>query len=284
MRKIIFSTESGSDLSPELIEKYEVQVVPMHIVIDGVSYSDQEITSQYMLAYYERSKYNPTTGPTTEAEYLTFFEAIFRKHEPCTIIHIGYSSKPSQSYSNAKKIQAQFEHLVIIDSQNISGGIAAVLVYAAELVKREPQMDLAQLVRQIEALRAKVKALYIAKGTDFLLASGRIENREELEQIPKNSWPILETIEGRATYSTYKKNGPIHQILATALEQFIKQFNLSREVIYLVYSLGLSERVRQDTTHYLVSQEFKTIVWLQAGSMTSTHFGPGGFGLAGIEA
>lgn len=283
MRKIVFSTESGSDLSPDLIEKYNVHVVPMHIVIDSASYSDQEISSQYMLAYYERTKCIPTTGPTTEAEYSAFFEAIFRKHEPCTIIHISYSSKPSQSYSNAKKVQARFQHLVVIDSQNISVGLTALIVYAAELLKREPQIEVAELVRQIEALRSKVKALYIANGAEFFLASGRIENREALEQIPKNSWPMLEIIAGYPTYRTYKDGAQIHQILAMTVERFIKQFNLSREAIYLVYSLGLSEQIRQYTTQYLASQDFKNIIWLQAGSMICTHFGPGGFGLAGIE-
>lgn len=282
MRKIVFSTESGSDLSPDLIEKYDVHVVPMHVVIDGASYLDQEITSRYMLAYYERTKCIPKTGPTTEAEYIAFFEAIFRKHEPCTIIHFGISSKASRSHTNAKNVQAQFEHLVIIDVQNISGGLTAVLVYAAELLKREPQIEVTELVGHIEALRPKVKELYIANGSAFFLASGRIENREELEQIPKNSWPILEIIDGHATYITYNE-GPINQILAKTVDQFINQFNLSREVIYLVYSLGLSERLRQYTTQYLRSQDFKNIVWLQAGSVTCTHFGPGGFGLAGIE-
>lgn len=282
MRKIVFSTESGSDLSPELIEKYDVHIIPMHIVIDGVPYLDQEITSHYVLAYYQRSKCIPTTGPTTEAEYQAFFSEIFRQHDPCTIIHIGYSSRTSQSYANAKKVQTEFEHLYVIDSQNVSGGLTATIAYAAKLLEQQPYMEVEELVQQIEQVRSKIRIMYIANGTDFLLASGRIENHEQLALIPKNSWPTLKIAEGYATYYSYKE-GAIGQVLLATVEQFIKQYNLSREAIYLVYSLGLSERIRETTTDYIKQQGFEETVWLQAGSTLCTHFGPGGFGLAGIE-
>ena len=35
MRRIILTTESGADLPGELAEKHNVQVVPMHVVMDG---------------------------------------------------------------------------------------------------------------------------------------------------------------------------------------------------------------------------------------------------------
>lgn len=282
MRKIVFSTESGSDLSPELIEKYNVNVVPMHIVIDGLSYLDQEITSHYVLAYYERSKCIPKTGPTTEAEYEVFFREIFQKHGPCTIVHMSSSSKLSQSYANAKKVQSQFEHLHVIDSQHLSCGLTALIVYAAKLLECEPHIEVETLIQQIEQIRSKIKAKYIANGTDFILASGRIENREQLELIPKNSWSNLKIAGGYVTYRSYEA-GAIGDVLFTTVEQYIQQYNLSREAIYLVYSLGLSERIREIATKYMKQQGFEQIIWLEAGSMTCTHFGPGGFGLAGIE-
>ena len=40
MKKIIITTESGSDVPKHLAEKYDIRIIPMHVVIDGKSYDD----------------------------------------------------------------------------------------------------------------------------------------------------------------------------------------------------------------------------------------------------
>lgn len=44
MTRIIFSTESGADLPKDLVEKYQIQVVPLHIIMDGTDYLDGELS------------------------------------------------------------------------------------------------------------------------------------------------------------------------------------------------------------------------------------------------
>ena len=44
MREIIITTESGSDLPENLVKKYDIKVIPMHIVMDATSYADGTIS------------------------------------------------------------------------------------------------------------------------------------------------------------------------------------------------------------------------------------------------
>lgn len=74
MRKIILSTDSGADLPKELVEKYQIQVAPMHIIMDGKDYLDGELSVEEVFEYYNRTKKIPSTAATNVQEYHDFFK------------------------------------------------------------------------------------------------------------------------------------------------------------------------------------------------------------------
>src|SRR5690625_5985033 len=111
MRKIILSTESGADLPRDLADKYDVQVVPMHIVMDGKDYLDGVLPVKDIYDYYERTKDIPSTAATNPDEYHHFFTKIKGDFPDCIIIHIGYTSKASSSFQNATIAAEYFKDL-----------------------------------------------------------------------------------------------------------------------------------------------------------------------------
>lgn len=56
MRRIILSTESGADLPKDLVEKHRIQVVPMHVIMDGKDYLDGELSVEEVFNYHSRTK------------------------------------------------------------------------------------------------------------------------------------------------------------------------------------------------------------------------------------
>ena len=62
MREIIITTESGSDLPENLVKKYDIKVIPMHIVMDATSYADGTISVDKIYEYYNETKKIPTTS------------------------------------------------------------------------------------------------------------------------------------------------------------------------------------------------------------------------------
>ena len=59
MKNIIITTESGSDLPQQLVEKYQVRVIPMHIVMNNTAYADGSISVDKIYEYHTNTKKIP---------------------------------------------------------------------------------------------------------------------------------------------------------------------------------------------------------------------------------
>ena len=67
------------------------------------------------------------------------------------------------------------------------------------------------------------------------------------------------------------------------MRDYLKQYDINRKQLYLIYSIGLDEGIKIRMTQRAKEQGFEKINWIQAGPTISTHAGPGCFGIAGIE-
>ena len=53
--------------------------------------------------------------------------------------------------------------------------------------------------------------------------------------------------------------------------------------VYYSSNIGLDESIKRNMEDIVKETGFENITWIQAGAMISTHAGPGGFGIVGIE-
>ncbi|MBM7578212.1 DegV family protein [Jeotgalibacillus terrae] len=281
MRNIILSTESGADLPNDLVEKYNLQVVPMHIIMDGKDYLDGSLPVQDIYDYYDRTKKIPSTTATNIHEYQEFFTSIKEKYPDCTIIHIGYTSKASSSFQNAVIAAEEFKDLHLIDALNVTGGLAAVVLYAADLLEKEPDIKPARLIEKIEAVVPKSKLAFIPGSLEFLKAGGRVSNMASLIGALLKIKPCIELKDGKLV-STKKYRGKMSGATEKLFNDYLKEFDIDREQLYLIYSTGLDEGIKQRMDEVAKENGFKNVRWIKAGGMISTHSGPGGFGVAGL--
>lgn len=282
MRNIILSTESGADLPKDLVEKYNLQVVPMHIIMDGKDYLDGSLPVQDIYDYYDRTKKIPSTTATNIHEYQEFFTSIKEQNPDSTIIHIGYTSQASSSFQNAVIAAEEFEDLHLIDALNVTGGLAAVVLYAADLLEKEPDIEPARLIEKIEAVVPKSKLAFIPGSLEFLKAGGRVSNMASLIGALLKIKPCIELKDGKLV-STKKYRGKMSGATEKLFSDYLKEFDIDREQLYLIYSIGLDEGIKQRMDEVAKENGFKKVRWIQAGGMISTHSGPGGFGVAGLE-
>lgn len=83
--------------------------------------------------------------------------------------------------------------------------------------------------------------------------------------------------------STKKYRGKMISATEKLFRDYLYEFNINREQIYFIYSIGLDERIKQRMDDVAKENGFQNIRWIQAGGMISTHSGAGGFGVAGLE-
>lgn len=282
MRKIILSTESGADIPRDLADEYDIQVVPMHIVMDGQDYLDGELPVKDIYDYYERTKDIPSTTATNPDEYHDFFTKIKENFPDCIIIHIGYTSKASSSFQNAVIANENFQDIYLIDALNVTGGLSAIVLHAARILEKDPTIKPAHLIEDIKSIIPKSRLAFVPGSLDFLRAGGRVSNVAYLGGILFKIKPRIELVEGKLV-STKKYRGRMSTVGKNLMQDFLNQYDINRDQLYFMYSLGLDERIKQQMDELAKVNGFKYVKWIQAGAMISTHSGPGGFGVAGLE-
>ena len=282
MRRIILSTESGADLPKSLADQYQVHVVPMHVIMDGKDYFDGHLSVKEIYDYYDRTKKIPTTSATNVHEYHELFAGIRKEFPDSIIIHIGYTSRASASFQNALIAAEDFEDLFLIDALNVTGGLAAVVMYAVDLLEKEPMIEPARLIEKIESKVPKSRLAFLPGSLDFLKAGGRVSNLAYLGGALLKIKPCIELVDGKLV-STRKYRGNMSVVAEKLMRDYLEQYDIDRKQIYFIYSIGLSEEIKKQMDEIAKQSGFENVTWIQAGAMISTHSGPGGFGIAGLE-
>lgn len=283
MRKIIFTIESGADLPKELAEKHNIKTVPMHVVMDGTDYKDDgSLPVSKIYDYYNRTKLIPSTTSTNPNEYEEFFAQIKAENPDCTIVHIGYTSKASSSFHNAEIAAENFEDIYLIDALNVSAGLTVVTLYAAQLLESNPDIPMDELIQKIQASVPKSRMSFVPGSLEFLKAGGRVSNAAYISASLLQIKPLIELIDGKLV-STKKYRGKMSRVAEELLKDYLKKYPIDKKQIYFVFSIGLDEQVKVQMEQSAKEKGFENVTWIQAGSVISTHGGPGAFGIAGME-
>ena len=282
MRRIILSTESGADLPKDLVEKHQIQVVPMHVIMDGKDYLDGELSVEEVFDYHSQTKKIPSTTATNVHEYHELFTKIRINFPDSIIIHIGYTSKASASFQSALIAAEDFEDLFLIDTLNVTGGLAAIVMYAATMLEEEPSISHVHLIEKIESVVPKTMLAFIPGSLEFLRAGGRVSNVAYIGGSLLKIKPCIELKEGKLV-STRKYRGNMSIVAEKLMRDYLNQYDIDRKQLYLIYSIGLDESIKRRMDEIAKETGFENVTWMQAGAMISTHAGPGGFGIAGIE-
>ena len=169
-QKIIIASDSTSDLSPELIERYGVYILPLGVALGQQQYTDGvDIDPDFIYSHYEK------TGqlPKTSAVNLVDFEEFFAKHtsEGSAVILFTISAEMSSTWHNAHLAAESFADVHVVDTRNLSTGGGLLVVKAAEMAAAGvPAAEIAETCR---ALAPCVDASFIIDSLEFLYKGGR---------------------------------------------------------------------------------------------------------------
>ena len=121
--KIKILSDSTCDLSKELIEKYDIGIVPLIVIKDGDAYADGiTITPDEIFAHVASGGNLCSTAAVNVGDY----EDVFAKYAPDYdgIVHINLGSGFSSCHQNACLAAEDFDNVSCIDSANLSTGCA----------------------------------------------------------------------------------------------------------------------------------------------------------------
>ena len=129
-KKVIITSDSTTDLSVELRERYNIITIALSITLGEKIYRDSvDITPDDLFASVEKTGNLPKTAALSIGEYLEFFNRI-RENEEDIILHFSISSGFSSTYNNSlMAIEVEgLKNIYTVDSQNLSTGIGLQII------------------------------------------------------------------------------------------------------------------------------------------------------------
>ena len=287
MRKIKIIADSCSDLSKELLEKYDIDYAKMTTVYNGVeSPADLYWSQEDAHKFYDimRNGERITTAQVSMEE----FQNVFSKYlnEGYDIIYIACSSKQSSSVNTGNVVASKLleenadAKITCIDSLNASLGIALLAVEASKMVNAGQDYD--TVVNNVISLRKKINQFVTVHSLTFLKRAGRVKGAAAFFGNLMGVKPILisDANGEQAAYKKVKGRQNSFNEIVSMLKSVIK--DPENQTIYIAHADCSQEEI--DALVSLVKAQIncKDVFVGCIGPIIGASIGPDAVGVWGI--
>lgn len=279
--KIKICADSTCDLSPELVEKYDIGIMPLHVALGGDDRLDGvTIQPDDIYEYYAANKKLPRSGARSAEEYKQFFKS-FLDNGYDAVIHYDISCDMSGSYDNAVLASQDLKNVYVVDSRNLSTGTGLLVLDGCDMAAQGMNpLDIAKRSRE----RAPyVRASFIIDKLEFLYKGGRCSSLAYLGANLLQINPVIEVADGRMGIAA-KPMGRYTRCIEKYADWVRKQCTAPDKtrcfVTHTKMDDGLTEKVKEIVESWGI---FDEILDTTAGCTVTTHCGSNTIGILFIN-
>ena len=272
MARTIISTDSPADVPAEIRERYDIRVVPLHIILDDDCFEDGvNIQPDDLYAFYKKTGRLPKTSAVSVAEYTDFFKELTQ--DGSSVVHISFSSALSATHQNARLAAEDFDNVYIVDSKSLSTGIALLAIKAAQLA--QDGLDAKTIAHEMEYKREKVVTTFILDKLEFLYKGGRCSGVAMLGANVLGIKPSIVMVDGKLQVGK-KYRGKLEncqmQYVRDLLEQYAGRIDTDRA--FLSRTAGVSdEQIKALQKEIHKTLKFKEYIVSTVGCTITSHCG-----------
>ncbi len=275
MVKII--SDSTCDLSPELIARYDIDIIPLHIILGEEDYPDGQIAPEDIYRWSDETRQSPKTAAIALEDAVAALKPYTGagREVVCFTISSSMSSTCQVMRLAAEQTDPSLVH--VIDSRNLSTGVGLQVIAAAEMAAQG--LSAPQIVEAVKADRDKVSASFVVDTLTYLHRGGRCSSVAALMGGALKLHPRIGVAEGKMSAGK-KFRGRMDRVIrdyvadmeadllrARKEHVFITHSGCDEDTIAAVY--GMLERLHH----------FQEIHVTRAGGVISSHCGPGTLGV-----
>ncbi|MTI95483.1 MAG: DegV family protein [Firmicutes bacterium] len=280
MSRIKIFSDSTCDLSPELIERHQIGIVPLYVNFEENSFKDGiNLSTSELYTKVQKIGMLPTTAAPSPGDFIKAFAPHVENN--AQILYIGISSELSATISNARLAAEQFPpgQVTVIDSRNLSTGIGLLVMRAVDF--RDQGLEVAEIAEKIQELAPKVETEFIIDTLEYLHKGGRCSGITRLVGGMLKIRPSIKVVDGKmipAQKFRGSRKKALNGLLETALAQ---KDEISPERIFVTHSLSedgplLKAELEKHT-------QAREVIVTQAGCVISSHCGPNTIGILFIK-
>lgn len=199
---IALVTDSTCDLSQELIDYFQVHMLPLNLNFGENHYLDKiTITPDQFYSLLESSSSFPKTSQINERSFTNLYSHLASHYDAIIAIHLSgsFSGTLLSSQKAAERIRTEFNKPVyVFDSKNVSGALALIVLRTAQAI--EQGIPLEQLVNSIDKWIKQSKIFVSVKTLKYMVKGGRVSKPKGFVSKLLNIKPIVSMDEtGKST-------------------------------------------------------------------------------------
>lgn len=268
MIKII--CDSISDVPKEIIERYDVEVVPLTVIFNGTEYIDGiDINNKQFYKMLRESEVMPKTSQVTYAQ----FKDVFEKYKDQEVLYIGGSSAASGTYQSAVLAKGdEYDNVYTFDTQNLSIGSALFVIKACEM--KERGLSIEKIVENLNSLKGKEDLIAAVDTLEYLKKGGRISSTKAMIGNLLSIKPILCVENGLVSQKSQVRGSK--QVYSTLIKGIANACNNDLENKTVILGCGDNEK-DLDTLKSHLTEEYniKDLHCVNIGCGICSHVGPG---------
>ena len=276
MIKII--CDSISDLPIEIIEKYNIDIVPLTVIFDNKEYlAGETLTTK---EFYKILRDTDIMPKTSQATYVQFKSAFEKYDENTEIIYIAGSSTASGTYQSSMLAKNDgHDNVSIFDTQNLSIGSALFVIKACEMVENGCSIE--EIILSLEKLKNDVEVVFSVDTLEYLKMGGRISSTKAALGNLLSIKPILEVKDGLVVQKSQVRGKK--QIYSTLAKTIVEKFGKDLKSRTIIIGCGDNIEDLEIMKESLEKEaEISNVHLVNIGCVVCSHSGPGVMGISCI--
>lgn len=281
MAKIKIISDSSSDLTPALLEKYEIEIVPFYINLGGTTLVDGvNVDAGGIYKYVADNGILPGTTACAVEDYRRVFEKW--RGEGYDIICHTISSEMSGSCQNARIACEGMSGIYVVDSRNLSSGVGHVVIRSAIMARQG--MSAPDIVEALgRDIIPKVRSSFILDNLDYMRRGGRCSSVTLLGSNLLRIKPEI-VVENGTMRVGRKFRGPLMKVLEEYVDARLEDTAIIRpELIFITHTGNPPEQVEAVRRRIEMHMHFDEIIETRASGTVTSHSGPNTLGILYVE-
>ncbi|MEJ5186401.1 MAG: DegV family protein [Candidatus Geothermincolales bacterium] len=276
MARVGIVTDSTAYLDEEYVRTHDIKVVPLKVILDGVSYREGvDITHQEFYRRLRNPGVFPTTSQPSVGEFLEAYREMAERYEAIISIHI--SGGISGTVESARSAASEIPDFPIRVVDSLTTSILLRRIIDGLVEAREKGADLDEMVRLAESAARSGNLMFVVDTLEYLHRGGRIGGAQALLGSMLRIKPILflhDTIDALDKVRGERK--ALDRLVEILLEKVA-----GREVRLGVTHVQAEDRMREllEKVSQATGVPASEIPHNETGPVIGAHVGPGTVGV-----
>lgn len=273
--------DSISDLPIEIIEKYDIEIVPLTVIFGGAEYLDGEnLTNNKFYKMLRETDSMPKTSQATYAQFKLVFEKY--NNSDTQVLYIAGSSAASGTYQSSILAKNDgYNNITVFDTQSVSIGSALFVVKACEMASNGYSVE--EIISNLDKLKGSEDVVFSVDDLKYLKMGGRISSTKATLGNLLSIKPILEVKDGLVSQKSQVRGKK--QIYSTLVKSLISKYGNDLTNRTIIIGCGDNESdlsILKDALLKEATIKDVNLYSVNIGCVVCSHSGPGIVGISCI--